>query len=287
MKLKGNEKMEIGYFNGKFVDLDEKVIPLDERGHQFGDGVYEVIRFYHGKPFMLTEHLERLMRSSKEIRLPITENVDAFRQLILSGVEKSQLADCNVYIQVTRGIAKRNHLFPNVPVSISMTIREAKPLSEEMRKNGVAAISRDDERWANCYIKSLNLLPNILAKQTAHEAGGYEAILVRDGFVTEGSSSNILIIKDGAIITAPLSKHILSGITRMAVKQIVEDCNIPFVEKLYTLEELFQADEIFMTSTTAEVLPIVKVDDKVIGSGLPGTITVRLYEQFQEKIASL
>lgn len=284
---KGYEKMELGYFNGEFVALDEKVIPIDERGHQFGDGVYEVIRFYEGKPFMLKEHLERLINSSKAIKLPIKEGINDFQELILKAVEKSQLANCNVYIQITRGIAKRNHLFPDVPVSIAMTIREAKPISNEMRDKGVTAIIHEDERWTNCYIKSLNLLPNILAKQVAHDAGAFEAILVKEGLVTEGSSSNIFIIKNEKIITTPINKHILAGITRIAVKKIAEELNIPFVEQHYSPEELFEADEIFMTSTTAEVLPIVKVDNRSIGKGVPGDITLRLYEGFKKVVSSL
>lgn len=279
--------MELGYINGKFVGLDELVVPIDERGHQFGDGVYEVIRFYDGKPFMLDEHLERLIRSAEAIKLPIKETLADYRELILSAVEKSELAQCNVYIQITRGIALRNHLFPNVPVSITMTVREAKPLAAELREKGVEAITHPDERWANCYIKSLNLLPNILAKQTAFEQGCYEAILIKDGFITEGTASNVFIVKNGEIITTPLGKQILPGITRMAVKQIAGELNIPFVERNYTVEELMAANEIFVTSTTSEVLPVVKVDGKVIGNGAPGEIVGQLYDRFQENVKAL
>lgn len=279
--------MELGYINGEYVSLDEKVIPIDERGHQFGDGVYEVIRFYDGKPFMLTEHLERLVRSANGIRLPITETVEEFKELVLSGVEKAQISQCNVYLQITRGIANRNHLFPKVPVSITMTVREAKPLSAVLRDKGVTAITHEDERWANCYIKSLNLLPNILAKQAAHEAGSYEAILVREGLVTEGSSSNVFIVEEGTVITSPLSKHILPGITRMAVKKIASKINIPFIEKNFSEGDLFTADEVFITSTTSEVLPVVAINGRKIGSGVPGDVTKRLYGEFQKKKSQL
>ncbi|MFE8699266.1 D-amino-acid transaminase [Cytobacillus sp. FJAT-54145] len=279
--------MEIGYINGEFVSLNEKVIPIDERGHQFGDGVYEVIRIYDGKPFMMEEHLERLINSAKAIRLPITESVDDFKSLIMKAVEKSELHNCNVYLQITRGIATRQHLFPNVPASISMTVREANPLSDEMRNTGVTAITHEDERWANCYIKSLNLLPNILAKQVAHEAGCFEAILVRDGYVTEGTSSNMFIVKNGAVYTTPLSKHILPGITRIAVKEIANPLQINFYEEHFTEDQLMSAEEIFMTSTTAEVLPIVRVNDKPIGHGVPGEVTKKLYEQFKRKVETL
>lgn len=276
--------MELGYVNGKFVSLDEKVIPIDERGHQFGDGVYEVIRFYGGKPFMLAEHLERLMKSAKAIRLPVTQSADDFRQIISTAVEKSGLSDCYVYLQITRGIAKRNHLFPDVPVSVTMTVREATPLAAEVREKGVSAITREDERWANCYIKSLNLLPNILAKQEAHDAGAFEAILIRDGVVTEGSSSNVFIVKNGTVITPPLSKHILAGITRMAILNILKETGIPYEEKNFSEKELLGADEVFITSTTSEVLPVVSINGLPVGSGKPGELTKRIYKEFQKRI---
>ncbi len=279
--------MELGYINGKFVSLDENVLPIDERGHQFGDGVYEVIRFYNGKPFMLMEHLERLVKSANAIRLPITDTLDDFRKLILTAAEKSQLSECNVYLQITRGIATRNHLFPDVPVSITMTVREAKPLVRELREKGAAVITHPDERWVNCYIKSLNLLPNILAKQAAHDAGCFEAILVRDGIVTEGSSSNVFIVKDGTVITPPLSKRILAGITRMAVIEIIRESGVPYAEKDFSETELLNADEVFITSTTAEILPVVSINGSKIGGGLPGEITKRLYQKFQERISKL
>jgi len=276
--------MELGYVNGKFVSLDEKVIPIDERGHQFGDGVYEVIRFYGGKPVMLAEHLERLMKSAKAIRLPVTQSADDFRQIISTAVEKSGLSDCYVYLQITRGIAKRNHLFPDVPVSVTMTVREATPLAAEVREKGVSAITREDERWANCYIKSLNLLPNILAKQEAHDAGAFEAILIRDGVVTEGSSSNVFIVKNGTVITPPLSKHILAGITRMAILNILKETGIPYEEKNFSEKELLGADEVFITSTTSEVLPVVSINGLPVGSGKPGELTKWIYKEFQKRI---
>lgn len=281
----GMNEMGLGYFNGKYIDLNEKVVPIDERAHQFGDGVYEMIRIYNGTPFMLEEHLERLIRSAKEIKLALTENIDDFTNLVSTGVEKSGLQNCYVYIQITRGIAPRNHLFPNVPVSIAMTIRELNAVSTEMRENGVTAITHPDERWANCYIKSLNLLPNVLAKQVAHEAGGFEAILIKDGYVTEGTSSNVFIVKDGAVITAPLTKQILPGITRIAVEKVAARLNIPFVEKYFTREELLEADEAFVTSTGVEILPVVKVDDKEIGTGRPGEVSTRLFAGFQTLVA--
>lgn len=279
--------MEIGYFNGEFVPLEKPVIPIDERGHQFGDGIYEVIRVYKGNPFMLDEHIERLIRSGEAIKLPFTQTIDDFKHLIKQAIETSGLKECSVYLQITRGIAARGHLFPDVPVSITMTVREAKPISEDIRNKGVSTLLLEDERWANCYIKSLNLLPNILAKQKAHEAGCFEAILVRDGVVTEGSSSNVFYVKDGVVYTAPLTKHILPGITRIAVKKVLKTLELPLMEQQFHEEELLNADEVFITSTNSEVLPVVKINETVIGRGIPGDITSQIYHQFQELVSAL
>nr|WP_295974011.1 D-amino-acid transaminase [uncultured Bacillus sp.] len=279
--------MGIGYINGKYVALEEPVIPIDERGHQFGDGIYEVIRVYHGTAFMLNEHLERLFNSAKAIKLRIEGTADDFCRLVEEAILKSGLSECSIYLQITRGIAPRKHLFPAVPVSLSMTVNTVTPPDAAAYKRGISAQFHEDERWTNCYIKSLNLLPNILAKQEAHEAGCFEAILVKDGRVTEGSSSNIFLVKDGKVWTAPLSRQILSGITRMAVKQICEELQIEWIEKSFTPEELLQGEEAFLTSTVSEILPIVSVGGRMIGNGRPGEITSRLYQRYQEIVQSL
>ena len=276
--------MSIGYVNGEFIPVDKTVIPIDERGHQFGDGVYEVIRVYHGRPFMLEEHVQRLFKSALAIKLNVEQSHEDIQQLIGESIEKSGLADCDVYIQITRGISPRQHLFPDAPVSITLTVKPMRVTEEAIRENGKTAIFHEDERWANCYIKSLNLLPNILAKQNAQDVGGYEAILVKDGFVTEGSSSNVYMVRDHTIYTTPLSKQILPGITRMAVKNIADMLEIPFIEKKFTPDELLQADEVFITSTTNEVMPITYVDGNKINDGASGEITRLLYRKFFELI---
>ncbi|MED3561165.1 aminotransferase class IV [Bacillus xiapuensis] len=214
-------------------------------------------------------------------RLTIEQSAEDFKAIILEAVQKSNELECAVYLQITRGVAVRQHLFPAAPVSITMTVRPVHAIENEARDKGKKAIFHEDERWANCYIKSLNLLPNILAKQTAHEAGCFEAILVRDGYITEGTSSNVYMVKDGMVYTTPLSKQILSGITRMAVKKVTESLGIPFIEKKFTPEELLQADEVFITSTTSEILPIVNVDGKSIGKGNPGKLTMEIYHKFK------
>lgn len=277
--------MDIGYINGRYIELNELAVPIEERGHQFGDGIYEVIRVYNGMPFMLNEHLERLIKSGNAIKLKIEHSMDDFRTLIHDAIAKSGEKDCCVYLQITRGISARNHLFPDVAVSISLTVKQIVPLQESIRVNGAAAILHEDERWSNCYIKSLNLLPNVLARQTAYEQGCFEAILVRNGMITEGTSSNVFMVKQGKVYTAPLSKHILAGITRMAVKKICKQVSVDFIKQSFSKEELLQADEVFITNTTSEIVPIVTVEGQTIGAGRPGEVTTKLYHKLQQLVA--
>ncbi|MFB6365559.1 D-amino-acid transaminase [Paenibacillus elgii] len=275
--------MALAYFNGKLIQSDEPVVPIDERGHQFGDGVYEVIRIYKGRPFMLDEHLDRLFKSASAIRLEIGHDGESLKRIIGELAQKSGLSDLDLYVQATRGIAPRNHLFPACPASVSMTAKPFREVPAEARASGISVMLHPDERWLNCWIKSLNLLPNILAKQAASERGCLEAVLVRHGVVTEGTSSNVYMVKDGAIRTAPLSNQILAGITRIAVQRIAHELRIPFVEQSFTPEELRQADEAFITSTTSEVMPVVRFEDgSQIRDGQPGPVTRALYERFRK-----
>lgn len=277
--------MVIVYANGQWVNENDAVIPVDERGHQFGDGVYEVTRIYEGKPFMMREHVERLVKSAESIRMDLGMTVEEVESLMMEAVERSGEKNCDVYIQITRGIAKRGHLFPkDIKPSITMTVRPMEVIAMEERLAGKTAIFHEDERWKNCYIKSLNLLPNILAKQVANDAGAYEAILIRDGYVTEGTSSNIFIVQNGELVTRPLSNYILAGITRMRVEQLAEQLNIPFVEREFTKEDVLEAEEVFMTSTTNEVLPLVEIDGTTIGSGVAGPVTERVAKQFLQTV---
>lgn len=278
--------MTIAFFNGTFLDVDQKVIPIDERGHQFGDGVYEVIRVYGGKPFLMRDHLLRLERSGEAIQLKGNYTVSELEQIILEGLTKSQLLEAEVYIQVTRGISPRQHLFPDVPASTSMTIRPARTISEKARKEGVAVLLMEDERWANCFVKSLNLLPNILAKQNAVSQGFYEAIFHRDGVITEGSSCNIFAVKNGALHTPQATKRILHGITRANVLTIANELEIPVKEEDITIGFLMESDEVFITSTTMEILPVQSLSSENGNQVVfrePGLITKRLHERYQSQ----
>ncbi|MFD1738378.1 D-amino-acid transaminase [Bacillus salitolerans] len=272
--------MEVAYYQDRFLSsTDELAIPIQERGHQFGDGIYEVVRVYNQKPFMMEDHLKRFERSADAIMLQLPYSREEMKAIILDGIQRSGLDNVDVYFQVTRGIAPRIHLFPDTPAVFSMIIRPARELAPEKKQNGVPVLMLEDERWANCYIKSLNLLPNVLAKQHAFKNGCEEAILVKDGFVTEGSSSNLFVVKDEILYTTPATKGILHGITRKAVLQLANTLKIQVKEEHFSPSFLKAADEAFITSTTAEILPINKVDDVLLPTD--HTVTKQLQQAFQ------
>jgi D-alanine transaminase len=272
--------MEIAYYKDQFLtDVNEGVIPIQERGHQFGDGIYEVVRVYNKKPFMLEEHLDRFEHSAEAISLKLPQSREELKEIIFEGIDRSQEENVDVYFQVTRGIAPRLHLYPDSPAVLSLVVKPSKPLDESKKRNGVAVHVMEDERWANCYIKSLNLLPNVMAKQIAVDNGCEEAILVKDSYVTEGSSSNLFVVKNGSLYTTPATKRILHGITRKAVFSLARKLNIPVIEEHFTPEFLKDADEAFITSTTSEVLPINKVDQHELSTHF--TITHQLQNEFK------
>lgn len=276
--------MAIGYLNGKIISSSDPVLPIDERGHQFGDGVYEYIRVYNGRPFMMDEHMNRFFKSAEAIKLNLNHTPDEIKNITADLIGRSGLDDCDVYMQATRGIAPRNHLFPNVPASISMTVKPFRAMDETLRENGASVKLLPDERWQNCWIKTLNLLPNLLAKQEAFEAGAFEAVLVRDGVVTEGSSSNIFLVKEGVLITPPATKHILHGITRIAVLDIASELGISVEEEEFAPEAILEADEVFLTSTGIEIVPVTSADETKIGTGKPGAVTEKIYEAFMKRV---
>ncbi|MFS1518938.1 D-amino-acid transaminase [Bacillus sp. SCS-151] len=272
--------MEVAFYGDKFIDINEKVVPIQERGHQFGDGIYEVIRVYDGKPFLLKAHLNRLEMSAKEILIDLPFSLEKVNELILEGITRSELKDAQVYIQVTRGIAPRDHIFPKVPAQFSMTVRPSRHVDRVKRQNGVALQSFEDTRWANCFIKSLNLLPNVIAKQKASEAGYDEAVFIRNGIVTECSSCNLFAVRDGVAYTHPATNHILHGITREAVINIASQNDLSVKEHPFDIDFLYNADEVFITSTSIEILPVNKIDN--IHISLNNPITKQLISAFQQ-----
>ena len=279
---------DIGFVNGRFSALAEATVSVEDRGYQFGDGVYEVIRTYHGKPFQLDAHLVRLERSAAAIDLPLPWTLQQWDAHVREGVTRSGYPESKVYLQLTRGVAPRDHGFPaTVRPTAVMTVRELKPMDPARQAAGVAVMTMDDWRWGRCDIKSVNLLPNVMARQKATQAGAFEAVFVRRGQVTEGAVSNVMIVKAGRVLTAPGGEQILSGVTRTLVLELARKEGLPVDERFVSREELLGADEVFLTSTTIEVLPVIRVDGKAIGpggSGKPGPVTQRLQAAFRHLV---
>jgi D-alanine transaminase len=268
---------DIACVNGRFGPLADAVVGIEDRGFQFGDGVYEVIRTYRGQPFLLEAHLARLERSARALQLPIGHTEARWSSLIHEGLRLSRFPETKIYLQITRGSAPRDHSFPVDPSPTTvLTFRDLRPLDRAVRNAGVRAVTTEDIRWGRCDIKSVNLLPNVLARQQAKDAGVFETILVRDGLVTEGSVSNVVVVRNGTILTAPEGPRILSGVTRALVLELARKEGLPVVETFVTREELFTTSEIFLTGTTVEVLPVVLVDGRIIGTGEPGPVSMAL-----------
>lgn len=271
-------------FNGEFIDRSASKVDVEDRGYQFGDGVYEVIRVYNGKLFTSQMHLDRLIDSAKKISLDVGYTAAELEILIQQLVTENQLTYGTVYMQFTRGAAPRNHAFPVDKIqSVFVAYTKVIPYGGEV-KPGKQAITTEDIRWLRCDIKSLNLLGNILAKQQAVEKGCFEAIQHRGDTITEGSSSNISIVKDNVLITHPPANLILNGITRRVMLHLCQTNGISYREESFTISEMINADEVIMTSTSAEITPITLIDGKVIGAGTPGPITNKLQQLFHQEI---
>lgn len=266
-----------------FTHQDNLQYPFEERGLQFGDGVYEVIRIYQGKYYLFEEHVDRLFRSAEAIRINLPFTKQEITDLLLQLLEKNTIStDAKVYLQVTRGSAPRNHVFPENTAPNIYAYAKDVPRNLALLEKGVSTITKHDNRWENCFIKSLNLLPNIMAKQEAAENNCYDAILHKDGVVTECSASNAYLVKDGKIYTFPATKRILHGCVRMAVERFAAALNIPFVEEAFSIEDIALADEMFLSSSTSEILPIIQVDGKMISDGHPGEITRKLQKAYEK-----
>lgn len=271
-------------FNGDLKSRSEVKVDIEDRGYQFGDGVYEVIRVYNGELFAGDMHLNRLMDSAKLIQMKVPFTVAEIKARMKELITEDQLKDGIVYMQLTRGASPRTHSFPTTEVEpVFVAYTKEIPYTGKM-KPGVKAVTTDDIRWLRCNIKSLNLLGNIMAKQQAVEAGCDEAIQHRDGTVTEGSSSNVSIVVDGLIKTHPATNLILNGITRQVMLKLCTDHGIPYVEEAFTVEDMMAADEVLYTSTSVEVTPIINIDGQSIAAGEPGPITQRLQKLFSEEI---
>ncbi len=279
--------MNIVYLNGQFIPKEDARISPDDRGFLFADGVYEVAKYYKGKAFRYQDHLDRLNRSLAEIQINFadTNKLEAiFEELIIRNNLADQ--DAGIYLQITRGGASsRSHFFPKNIEPTVYAYAFPFPSSVDKLENGIKVISREDIRWHRCDIKSVSLLPNTLLNNEAVENGALECVMVRDGYMTEGTHSSLFAVKDRVVITRPLSNLILPGITRKVVLEICKEDSIPFEERLFTKDELYQMDEVFLAGTGSEIMPVVEIDDKIIGNKKPGTITRLLQKKFFEKVA--
>lgn len=279
--------MKWAFLNGEFVERSNAKVDVEDRGYQFGDGIYEVIRVYNGKMFTCREHLERFFRSAESIGMTLGYTSVMLRAKLEELIAKNNLKLGTIYMQATRGVAPRNHAFPpgNVTPSLVAYTKELDRPHEKLTK-GVKALLVEDIRWLRCDIKSLNLLGNILAKQRAAENRCYEAIQSRGQEVTEGSSSNVFIVKNGVVSTHASDNLILKGITKDVILNICAKNGIQVKERTFTLEELKVADEVFLSSTTSEVMPIVDIDGNLVKGGVPGPITKKLQALFEAEIVA-
>lgn len=272
---------DVAFVNGAFVSPADAKVSIDDRGFQFGDGIYEVIRTYGGRPFELDAHLARLDRSAAALDLTQPYSRAEWTNRILEGIRRAAYPEAKIYIQLTRGVAPRDHAYEaDLAPTVVMTVRELHPLSRSVQAAGVEAMTIEDIRWGRCDIKSVNLLGNVLARQQAKRAQVFEAILVKEGSITEGAVSNVMVVRGGTVMTAPEGPRILSGVTRAVVLGLARKEGLPVQECCITQADLYGADEALLTGTTVEVLAVVRVDGKVIKDGRPGPITQRLAAGF-------
>jgi D-alanine transaminase len=281
---KGNTPMSrIAYVNGRYLPHADASVHIEDRGYQFADGVYEVIAVHDGKLAEEAPHLARLDRSLGELRIAAPMSRRALAVVLREVIRRNRVRDGIVYLQMTRGVAPRDHPFPaGNRTSLVVTARRARSANREALGEGVGVITIPDIRWARCDIKSIGLLPNVLGKQQAREAGAYEAWQVdRDGMVTEGTSTNAWIVTTaGELVTRQASNAILNGCTRVALLEVIKQVGLTFSERPFSVAEAKAAREAFLTSTTSPVLPIVRIDETVIGDGRPGPLGRKLHQLY-------
>ncbi len=276
------------YLNGEFMPMAEAKVPVLDRGFVLGDGVYEMVPVYSGQPFRLDNHLCRLQASLDGVRLVNPHDMQTWRDRVLQLVGLQDFADQSVCIQVTRGVAPRDHPFPQgVSPTVFMFAQPLVTASPELKASGVCAVTAVDNRWLRCNIKSISLLANVLLRQQAVDAGCAETILLRDGWLTEGTASNIFAVKAGVLLTPPPSNLMLTGVTYDVILELAAAHGIPHEVRAIGEAELRDADELWMTSSTKEILAIVKLDGVAVGTGVPGPLAQQmdaLYQTFKRQV---
>ncbi|MBK1673354.1 D-amino acid aminotransferase [Ectothiorhodospira shaposhnikovii] len=271
------------YLNGEFVPETQARVSVFDRGFLFGDGIYEVIPVFGGHPLRLAEHLERLERSLAEVRIVNPLDRSGWKALFTALLEKNPGGDRSLYVQVTRGEARRDHAFPTgVRPTVFAMVNPIAPRNPAMLEQGVAAVVMDDHRWSRCDIKAITLLPNVLARQEALDAGATEAILIRHGLATEGAASNLFVVGDGVIVTPPKDRSLLPGITRDLVVELAQEAGLPLMESAIPEQSLRVAEEIWLTSSTREILPVTRLDGRPVGTGVPGPVWRRVHDLYQD-----
>jgi len=277
------------YLNGEFTRLADAKVSVLDRGFIFGDGVYEVVPVYEARPFRMAEHLARLGRSLASLRIAAPHTTEQWEALVAELIARSPVKTCLIYIQVTRGVARRDHAFPTEPVTPTVFAMASAfaPPNAAQREQGLSAICIDDERWLHCEIKSVSLLGNVLAKQQAVDAGVFEAIQFRGDQLTEGSSTNVWVVKDGVLLAPPRDNLILEGIRYGFLLTLAQELGIKVDMRAISRQEVADADELMITSASKEIVPIVRLDDKPVGSGKPGPVYAALRAGYDARIAAL
>jgi D-alanine transaminase len=274
---------EIVYLNGEFMPLAEARVPVLDRGFIFGDGVYEVIPAYSRRPFRLREHFVRLQRSLDAVRIANPLTAAEWTRLVDEIIARHPGEDQSIYLQVTRGVARRDHAFPKdaKPTVFMMSSPLVTPPPEKV-EHGVSAVTATDFRWLRCDVKSVSLLGNCLLRQHAADAGAEEVVLFRDGYLTEASASNVFAVKGGTLLAPPKNHLVLPGITYDVVLELAVACKLPVEVRGITEQEARGADELWLTSSTKEVLAITLLDEKLVGAGKPGAVFQVIHRAFQE-----
>jgi D-alanine transaminase len=277
---------ELAYVNGEFCALADAKVSIEDRGFQFADGVYEVVVAHGGRPFRLDEHLTRLAKSLGSIGLAFDFRQHRIQEVILEGIARTGFDRTLVYLQITRGAAPRSHVVPpETQPTVVMTFKPLPPPSAELRANGVAVRTTEETRWTRCHIKSTSLLPNVMAKNAAVRDGCFDAIFVTpEGEVREATAANVFVVKDGEMRTPPKSQFILHGVTRAFILECAAEAGVPAREIRITLEDLKGADEMFISSSTMDILPVTRLNDQPVGDGRVGPETKKLQEQFRRSV---
>jgi len=276
---------ELAYVNGLFSPIAEAKVSIEDRGFQFGDGVYEVIAAYNRVPFLLDRHMRRLHTSLDAINVSYDFSAAPLEPVILDGLRRSQFVDALIYVQITRGAAPRTHVIPKgIRPTIVMTFKPLPEVPEDLRHRGAHLMTAFDTRWANCYVKAITLLPNILAKSDAISRGFDDAVFVTaSGEVRECTSANIFMVRGDTVLIPPLTESILHGVTQGFLRECASGVSLKMIEEPFNVETLRRADEAFLSSTATEVLAVTRLDGHLIGDGSVGPCTQRLYAEFRRR----